>query len=229
MTNVAANIAGVRERIGRAASRAGRDPNGVLLLAVSKTHPAEAVEAAYAAGQRDFGENYAQEARQKAGAVRHADVRWHFIGHLQTNKVRQIAPFVSVIHTVDSERLAAEIARRARGAGRETDVLLQVNVAGETQKSGCAPDEAEAIARVVADLPGVRLAGLMTMPPLAPPERTRPHFRRLRELRDGIARRLAMPLPDLSMGMSDDLEVAVEEGATIVRVGTAIFGARETA
>jgi PLP dependent protein len=216
--SIAENLRAVRERMERAAVRAGRDPASVRLVAVSKTQPADAVRAAYHAGCRDFGENYAQELVDKAAALADLAPRWHHIGHLQSNKVRALAGKVALYHAVDRASLAAEIARRSERAA----VLLQVNVAGEVQKSGCRPDDLPALVSAVRALGNIELRGLMTMPPAAEPEAVRPWFRALRELRD----HLAPELPELSMGMSHDFDVAIEEGATLVRVGTAIFGAR---
>ena len=220
MTSIRAGLDVVRERIERACARAGRSASEVTLVAVSKTHPAEAVREAYAAGQRVFGENYVQELSEKAAALADLEgLRWHFIGHLQRNKVKDVARVGALIETVDSERLAAEIDKRALAA--RVPVLLQVNVAGEAQKSGCTPDELDALVPSVRALAHLELIGLMTVPPLGEaPEASRPHFARLRALarRHGLA--------ELSMGMSADLEVAIEEGATLVRVGTAIFGKR---
>ncbi len=198
--------------------RAGIPP-GVTLVAVSKTQPPEAIRETYAAGQRDFGENYAQEWRRKAEALADLpDLVWHFVGSLQTNKVRMLAGAVRWIHTVDREELALEISRRSAGKGAVTRVLLEVNVGGELSKSGCAPGDVERLAAAVRGLPGIELRGLMCIPP--PEGDPRPHFRALREL----AGRLS--LPDLSMGMSGDWEAAIAEGSTIVRIGTAIFGPR---
>jgi pyridoxal phosphate enzyme (YggS family) len=211
----------VRARIARAAERAKRDPASVRLLAVSKTQPASAVREAYDAGQRAFGENYVQELSEKSLALAALpDLEWHFIGHLQRNKVKDVlrATAAPVIHTVDSTRLADELARRAGDA--KVRVLLQVNVAREPQKSGVLPEELPALLAHARTLPSLDVRGLMTIPPDAEPEDARPHFRALRSLAEAHA------LPELSMGMSADLEVAIEEGATIVRVGTAIFGAR---
>jgi pyridoxal phosphate enzyme (YggS family) len=217
--STAARLRDVEARIARAAERAKRDPASVRLLAVSKTQPAALVREAYDAGQRAFGENYVQELSEKAlalGAL--TDLEWHFIGHLQRNKVKDVLRANAVVHTVDSTRLADELARRA-GTGR-VRMLLQVNVAREAQKSGVLPEELAALVAHVRALPSLELRGLMTIPPDAQPEDARPHFRALRALAVEHA------LPELSMGMSADLEVAIEEGATIVRVGTAIFGAR---
>lgn len=211
---IAARLAAVRARIARACERAGRDPAAVTLVAVSKRHPAEAVREAMDAGQRIFGENYAQELVQKAALVEGAE--WHFIGHLQRNKVKAVLGAGATIETVDSRRLLDEIAARASGP---VDVLIEVDVAREASKSGCAVEELAALVEAARGAPNVRLRGLMTIPPAQGDPR--PHFRALRALAE------AQGLPELSMGMSADLEAAIEEGATIVRVGTAIFGPRE--
>lgn len=222
---IARNLGTVRERVAAAARKAGRDAAAITLVAVSKTHPVDVVTAAHAAGQLDFGENYAQELADKAAAAP-TDVRWHYIGRLQTNKVKLVAPVASLVHTVDSERLARELDRRAALLGRRIGVLLQVNVAGEEQKGGVSPDELPALLDAVSACAHLDVRGLMTMPPFWPAERVRPFFAALRELRDRLASP-SRPLAELSMGMSGDFEVAIEEGATIVRVGTAIFGERE--
>ena len=189
----------------RAAAIVREIPPGVTLVAVSKTQPASAIREAYAAGQRDFGENYAQEWREKADALADlADLRWHFIGGLQTNKVKYLAGRVAYVHTLDREELAR--------------VLLEVNTGDETSKSGCAPADAPRLCEAARALPAIEVAGLMCIPPAD--RDPRPHFRLLRELRDRLG------LAELSMGMSGDWQVAVEEGATMVRIGTAIFGAR---
>jgi pyridoxal phosphate enzyme (YggS family) len=194
-------------------------PPSVTLVAVSKTQPAEAIREAYAAGQRDFGENYAQEWREKADRLADlADLRWHFVGGLQTNKVKVLAGRVHAIHAVDREELARELSRRFAQKGAVARVYLEVNTGGEATKSGCAPDAAPALAAAVAALPSVELVGLMTIPP--PQDDPRPHFRLLRALRDRLG------LAGLSMGMTSDWRIAVEEGATAVRIGTAIFGER---
>jgi PLP dependent protein len=207
----------VAERL--AALRAGI-PAGVTLVAVSKTHPADAVREAYAAGQRDFGENYAQEWREKADALADLpDLRWHFIGGLQTNKVKVLAGRVAAIHTVDRIELAREISKRFAAKGAVARVYLEVNLGGEASKSGCAPAEAPGLAGAVRALPAVEVLGLMTIPP--PDDDPRPHFRALRALRDRLG------LAGLSMGMSADWQAAIEEGSTCVRVGTAIFGQRQ--
>ncbi|WP_242346894.1 YggS family pyridoxal phosphate-dependent enzyme [Anaeromyxobacter terrae] len=194
-------------------------PARVTLVAVSKTQPAAAIREAYAAGQRDFGENYAQEWREKADALQDLPgLRWHFIGGLQTNKVKYLAGRVAYVHTVDREELARELSRRFAQKGAVARVFLEVNTGGEASKAGCAPGEAPALAAAIRALPAIELVGVMGIPP--PEDDPRPHFRALRALRDGLG------LAELSMGMSGDWRVAVEEGATFVRVGTAIFGAR---
>lgn len=194
-------------------------PPGVTLVAVSKGHPAAAIREAFAAGQRSFGENYVQEWREKAEALSDLpDLAWHFVGSLQTNKVKHLVGRVALVHAVDRLELAREISKRSAGRGTATAVLLEVNVAGEASKSGCAPGEVPALAEAVRALPGLDLRGLMCIPPAEGDPR--PHFRTLRALRDRLG------LPELSMGMSGDYPAAIEEGATIVRVGTAIFGER---
>ena len=223
MTDVAANLARVRARV----------PAGVTLVAVSKTQPAAAVRAAHAAGQRDFGENYAQEWRDKAAALADLpDLVWHFIGALQTNKVKYLlprrapgsapAPAAGWVHTVDRVSLGEELSRRAAARGESVRVLVEVNVAGEASKAGSAPPDVPRLAEALARLPGLELRGLMCIPPAEGDPRR--HFAALRALRDG----LGMALPDLSMGMSGDYEEAIREGSTLVRVGTAIFGSRPT-
>ena len=222
-TTIASRLADVRERLSEAARRAGRDPESVRLLAVSKTKPEAMIREAYAAGQRDFGENYVQEMVTKAAALSDlSDIRWHLIGPLQRNKAKLVVPVASMVHTVDRASLAAELSRRAEAAGRTVRVLLEVNVAGEASKAGCAPEDVAALAEAVRGFPNLALAGLMTIPPDTDDrELARPYFRRLREIKDALG-----GLSELSMGMSHDFEIAIEEGATIVRVGTAIFGSR---
>jgi PLP dependent protein len=207
----------------RLAALRARIPARVTLVAVSKTQPPEAVRQAHAAGQRHFGENYAQEWRDKAAALADLpDLVWHFVGSLQTNKVKLLVaaepPRTAWVHTVDREELAREISRRALQRGVSVKVLLEVNVAREPQKAGCPPEEVARLAAAVGALPGLELRGLMCIPPAEGDPR--PHFRELRELRDRLG------LPDLSMGMSGDWEAAVAEGATLVRIGTSIFGPR---
>jgi len=194
-------------------------PAGVTLVAVSKTQPPEAVREAYAAGQRDFGENYAQEWRAKADALADLpDLRWHFIGGLQTNKVKYLAGRVHAVHTVDRPELARELSKRFAARAARVKVFVEVNVGGEASKEGCAPAEVPALAAAVRALPALELVGLMCVPPAEGDPR--PHFRLLRRLRDELG------LAELSMGMSGDWQAAVEEGSTLVRIGTAIFGAR---
>ncbi len=227
MSSIAENVARVKERIRRAAERAGHDAAGVRLVAVSKTMPAETVREAFLAGARLFGENYVQEAVSKIESL-HIDAEFHFIGHLQTNKVKYVAPHVTMIHSVDSAKLAQEISRRAEQLGRVMDILIQVNVAGEESKFGIRPDVLVPLLREIAPLKGVAVKGLMTMPPFFDqPERVRPFFRALRELAESVKDvPPTVETVELSMGMSGDFEVAVEEGATLVRVGTSIFGTR---
>lgn len=211
----------VRARIARAEARCGR-AGAVKLIAVSKTQPASAIREAFEAGQRAFGENYVQELVAKARELTDLEIEWHFIGHLQRNKVKDVVSVAHVIHTIDREALAAEISKRASADQR---VLLEVNVASEPQKSGVEPSSLGALADAVRALPNLSLEGVMAVPPAADDaEATRPHFRELARL----AAELAIG-PELSMGMSGDFEVAIEEGATLVRVGTSIFGPRSYA
>ena len=231
MTDVAANLWRVHERIDAAAARAGRDPAEVLLVAVSKTVEPSRIVQAYEAGVRDFGENRVQEAEQKLAELRHTPlpgVRWHLIGRLQTNKVKPAVRLFDIIHSVDSLHLAQALARQAAAAGKTLHVLLEVNVAGEASKAGLRPDEVLSVAGEILKLPGLRVEGLMTVAPLvADPEEVRPVFRQLRELRARLREGLPQSnWPRLSMGMTDDFEVAVEEGATMVRIGRAVFGER---
>ncbi|MDR2947283.1 MAG: YggS family pyridoxal phosphate-dependent enzyme [Candidatus Adiutrix sp.] len=215
----------VREALAEAAVRSGRQPEAVRLLAVSKTFPGAMIRTYLEAGQADFGESYIQEARDKAAglAANQPAPAWHFIGHLQTNKAKYAAPLFDVIHSLDSLELAEALHRRASALGRTIQVYAQVNVSGEDSKSGMSPAALPAFLEGLAAFPALIPQGLMTMPPYDPdPELSRPHFAALRELRD----RCAPHLPGLSMGMSGDFAVAVEEGATIVRVGTALFGPR---
>jgi PLP dependent protein len=214
------NLERVQAAIARACARAGRSPDDVLLIAVSKTVEVERITLAIAAGVAALGENRVQEAREKIETLGRP-VPWHLIGALQTNKAKDAARLFDWIHSVDRPELARELDRRARGLGRTVDALLEVNVGEEPQKSGVRPHEIKPLLDALAGLSGIQIRGLMAIPPAAPdPEQTRPYFRRLRELRD------AAGLEHLSMGMSADFEVAVEEGATMVRVGTAIFGPR---
>ncbi len=227
--NIADNLDRIRAEIAAACTRCGRDPAGVRLVAVSKTHPADAVRAAQAAGQRLFGENYVQEFLAKADGVA-PPVEWHFLGHLQSNKVKSLAGRVTLIHSLDRLSLAEEIDRQWGKLGRTAEVLVEVNLGGEASKGGVDAAGLEPLLRQVAALPHLGVRGLMLLPPyLDDPEAVRPFFRRLRELAGAIDR-LQLPgvtMHELSMGMSHDFHVAIEEGATLVRVGTAIFGERE--
>jgi hypothetical protein len=229
MTVIAHNLAAVLNRIRTACQRCNRDPQTVRLVAVSKLHPAELVAEAATAGQTLFGENYVQELCDKAGQIT-LPVQWHLIGHLQSNKVKYLPGIVSMIHTVDRYSLAQEINRQWRDkTGVPCDILVQVNVSGESTKSGTTADEAMALVRQIAGLPFVQVRGLMTMPPFFDdPEGARPYFRELRQLAEQIRGTAieGVAMEELSMGMSGDFEVAIEEGATLVRVGTAIFGER---
>jgi PLP dependent protein len=224
-TGIAARLGQVRERIALAAARAGRDPAAVRLAAVSKAQPAAAIREAWEAGQRLFGENYVQELLAKQAELDGLEgLTWHFIGHLQRNKVKSVVGRVATL-AVDSERLVAEVSKRATDRSEVVDVLLEVNLGGEATKSGCAPGAAGALLDAARRAPAVRVVGLMVIPPFdIGAEAARDYFKALRELRDRLGGEAA--LPELSMGMSHDFEVAIEEGATLVRVGTAIFGER---
>ena len=222
------NLAQINERIRAAAERAGRDPASVRLVAVSKTRPAADIIAAFKAGQTVFGENYIQELVTKLTEVREA-VQWHVIGHLQSNKVKYIAGRVALIHSVDRISLAQEIDRQWSKLGKVCDVLIQVNIAGEATKSGTTEAGAIQLVRECALLPSIKVKGLMTMPPFFDdPDAARPCFAELRRLSEAIsAQQIAgVDMVELSMGMSGDFEAAVQEGATLVRIGTAIFGER---
>lgn len=235
-------LATVKEQIAEAAVRAGRSPDEVLLVAVTKTHSPELIEAAYQAGLRHFGENRVEEAKGKIETLRERlpdDVVWHMIGHVQSRKTTEVAGYFLWVHSVDRFKIARRLSDTAVQSGQTLDVLLEVNLSGEASKYGYAlsgwpddPGQGEAFCREIKDileLPGIRLHGLMTMAPYTTePETVRSVFRRLRELQDWLAERFPEhQWPHLSMGMSGDFEVAVEEGATMVRLGTAIFGARE--
>jgi pyridoxal phosphate enzyme (YggS family) len=227
--DIAQHLTDVRQRLAGAAVRAGRKPGDVRLLAVSKTFSLEHVRAAAAAGQQDFGENRVQEALQKMDRSADLRIRWHLIGTLQTNKVRKAAPRFSAIHSVDSLRLLEAIDQAAADAGTTPELLVQVDLAGEATKHGAPPEEAAEIVKAGSRCRAARLAGLMTIPPYFDnPEDARPYFALLRELRATLLKEGLQPesLRELSMGMSHDFEIAVQEGATIVRLGTAIFGAR---
>jgi pyridoxal phosphate enzyme (YggS family) len=243
---LAARLEDVRGRIIAAARRAQRDPSSVTLVAVSKTFGADMLLEAIAAGITDLGENRAQELKEKVAVIgdrAHGmpparaelgvlsaeggiGIRWHFVGHLQTNKVRHVVGSVVLVHSIDRLGIAEAVARRARSLGITQDALIEVNLASEPSKHGAAPEEAVALAEEVDAIDGIRVRGLMAMPPAAPdPDAVRPYFRRLADLRARLLQRVG-DAGELSMGMSGDFEAAIEEGATIVRVGEAIFGPR---
>ena len=228
MTELASRLASVRDRIERAARAARRDPASVRLVAVCKRQPVSAVREAYRLGLRVFAENYAQELVSKARETTALEgIEWHMIGHLQTNKARLVAPVVGTVHSIDSVHVAAELGKRVAQIGRIVRVLIEVNVANDEAKTGCSPQDLASVIDAVQASPALDLRGLMTMPPYSEdPATARPFFaglRALQTLHGGAAL-----LPDLSMGMSHDLEAAIEEGATMVRVGTALFGERSS-
>lgn len=223
---IAENITRARERIARAAERARRGADEITLIAVSKTFPAECVRAAHAAGLRHFGENRVQEREAKSPQVADLQATWHFIGHLQSNKVRRAVELFDRIDSVDSIALARKLNEAATPQNKRIGVLIEVHM-GEATKSGVAESDLPALAEAVASLPQLDLLGLMTVPPYSDdPETARPYFQKLHKLRDEISRRIGRPLSVLSMGMSHDFEIAIEEGATEVRIGTGIFGER---
>jgi PLP dependent protein len=230
MATISDNLARIRARMAAAARRAGRDPDSVRLVAVSKYVSPEEVRTAFASGQLLFGENYLQEARGKIAQLP-SELRWHFIGHLQSNKAAQAVELFEMIETVDRLKLAQALEKHLAGLQRKMLVLVQVNIGGEQQKAGILPGGAEELLRALADFPHLEIKGLMTMPPFFDnPEAVRPYFRELRQLSENLAGKglLGRNGPvELSMGMSGDFEVAIEEGATLVRVGTALFGERE--
>jgi pyridoxal phosphate enzyme (YggS family) len=226
MTDVAGNWRRVRDQAADAAVRAGRDPQSVRIVAVSKTKPVEMIEQAIAAGVTDVGENYVQEAADKVGRIK-APVTWHMIGHLQRNKAGRAVELFDVIHTLDSRPLAAALARHGEQRGRPVRVLIEVNTGGEASKSGVAPGDVQVLLAALAEQRWLVIDGLMTVPP-PEAEAARLHFRTLSALRDCLRQGAAAnaPLRELSMGMTDDFTVAIEEGATLVRIGRGIFGAR---
>ncbi len=228
-TNIRENIARIEERICAACDRSGRRRDDVRLIAVSKTHPADAIRAAFEAGLRDFGESRVQEAKSKILQLADLPITWHLIGHLQSNKARPARELFHWIHTVDSLRLAEKLSPSPSPGGEELPVLIEVNLGEEASKEGIRSTELAALAQQIAQMEGLSLRGLMVIPPfLDNPEDVRPYFRRLRALASDTERR-SLPnvsMRELSMGMSHDFEVAIEEGSTMVRVGTAIFGSR---
>lgn len=229
MNQLSTRIDQLRARIDAACLRSARRPGDISIVAVSKTQPIDALVTMRNLGIRTFGENYVQELLLKHAHDGLDDVSWHFIGHLQSNKVKYIAPFVRMIHSVDSASLAQEISRQAVKFHRTIDVLFQVNTSGESSKSGVEPNDVLSLVRECISLPSIRLCGLMTIPaPVDDADDVRSEFRLLRELCDSVRTELSLPsFVELSMGMSDDYEVAIEEGATIIRPGTALFGSRQ--
>ena len=226
---IATSLLGVRQRLARASARAGRLPSSARLVAISKTRPAGDVRAAVEAGQVDFGENRVQEALEKIAATSDIPITWHLVGHLQSNKAKRAAGSFAWIHSIDSADLLKRVDAAAEEAGRRPELLVQVDLAGEPTKHGAPAEAWLSLFEAASACRAARVAGLMLLPPFtSDPEDARPYFRRLRELRDELAARGVPPdmLRELSMGMSHDFEVAVEEGATLIRVGTAIFGER---
>ncbi len=229
MNSISDSVRIIQDRIHSVAERCGRNASDITLVAVSKTYPPEIVREAYNAGLRVFGENRVQEAEKKIAELSDLQAEWHLIGHLQTNKVKKVLPLFHLIHSVDSPKLIGVIDREMEKVGRTADVLLQVNVGEEESKSGVAAGELETLLEALQNAPRIRCRGLMTIPPYEPdPDEVRPYFKALRELGEryrndllGVEERL-----ELSMGMSHDFHAAIEEGATLIRVGTAIFGAR---
>jgi len=224
---IAENLDTIRRRIASTCLRAGRKPEEVTLIAVTKTFGSALIREAVRAGCRDFGENFVQELLRKREELGGEDIRWHFIGHLQSNKVRHIIEWIHLIHSVDSVNLGNEISKRAQNAGRTVEILVEVNSTAEKTKYGVQPEEAAGLIQRLQELDHVTVAGLMTIGPLAPdPEESRPAFRTMKNLMDTL-KMGGITLPHLSMGMTNDFEVAIEEGATMIRLGTAIFGRRE--
>jgi pyridoxal phosphate enzyme (YggS family) len=229
MDSVAGNLAAIRERIGAACTRSGRDPADVKLVGVTKTVPIERIREGIEAGLEVLGENYVQEAVKKRAALADLSLSWHCIGHLQTNKAKMAVECFDWIETLDRESLAIELNRMAEKAGIKIPVLIQVNIGGEESKSGVRPDDLRSFSKLVSGFDLLDVRGLMALPPFFDqPERARPHFRQMRELLDMLRQESFRPerLAELSMGMSGDFEVAVEEGSTMVRIGTALFGSR---
>jgi len=226
-SSIAANLARIRQRIARAAARAGRRADEITLVAVSKTFPAEAVRAAYELGLREFGENRVQEFEAKHPKLADLDATWHLIGHLQSNKAKRAAQLFDRVDSVDTLALAQKLDLAADDQEKRLPVLIEVHLGGEATKSGVTESDLPALAEGISALARLEFRGLLAVPPYSDDSaRTRPYFRKLRELRDQLSHRLGKPLPVLSMGMSHDFEVAIEEGATEIRLGTALFGQR---
>jgi pyridoxal phosphate enzyme (YggS family) len=221
------NTHNIRRRIAETCERCGRKTEEITVVAVTKTFGVDVIKEAFAAGLHEFGENYVNEFCRKYAELSDKNIRWHYIGHLQRNKVREIIGKTALIHSVDSERLAEEISKRAETTGKKVDILIEVNTSGEESKFGVRPEETASLVKALVKIPYISVSGLMTIGPFLPdPESSRPAFRLLREIRDGIQQD-GIPIPHLSMGMTNDFEVAIEEGATIIRVGTALFGKRK--
>jgi hypothetical protein len=224
---IASNLAEIRERIARSAARAGRAVEDITLVAVSKTFPPEAIRSAFELGLRQFGENRVQEWESKRAAVADLDATWHLIGHLQSNKARRAASLFNRVDSVDSLALAQKLDAAAASEAKRLQVLIEVHQGGEETKSGVPEADLPALAENIVQLQNLELLGLMTIPPyFDKPEQVRPYFQKLRTLRDQVCLQIGMPLNALSMGMSHDFEIAIEEGATEIRVGTALFGER---
>lgn len=231
MTSIAENLAHIKDRIQAACLRSGRNPEQVRLVGVTKTVPIERIREGIQAGIAIVGENYVQEAQKKRQALSDLTAEWHFIGHLQSNKAKVAVEHFDWIHTLDRKSLARELDRQAQKHGKRISVLIQVNVGKEATKSGASPEELPALFQSLSALDGLIVRGLMTLPPyMEDPEQVRPYFRQLRRLLEQLRESAPQPeiLSDLSMGMSHDFEVAIEEGATLIRVGTALFGERPT-
>ncbi|HSR52740.1 MAG TPA: YggS family pyridoxal phosphate-dependent enzyme [Acidobacteriota bacterium] len=225
--DISRNLEKVYRRIERAAQKASRDPGSIQLLAVSKTFSAAIVADAVAAGQKAFGENRVQEGESKIPVLEKQDLEWHLIGPLQSNKVKRAVRLFDVIQTVGRPKILRKISREAESLGQLKSIYIQCNIGGEEQKFGCAPEDAAELVKEAVSRPGLQVKGLMAIPPyLKDPEAVRPYFRQLRELRDRIQDQTGVELAGLSMGMSHDFEAAIEEGSTLIRVGTAIFGPR---
>lgn len=225
--NIAANLKHLHQEIASVARGCGRDPEQIQLLAVSKTFPARTVQEACESGQSLFGENRVQEAAAKIPQVTAGDIQWHLIGHLQSNKVRHAVELFDVIQSLDSEKIAVKIGHYSQEWGKIMPVFIEVKIGMESQKNGVLPEQVPSLVRLVESVAGLRLLGLMAIPPYdEEPERSRPYFRKMRELLEQLNRGRATPFTQLSMGMSHDYRIAIEEGATFLRIGTAIFGPR---